>query len=242
MNFTVEEKKLILPNKEYFSYVRPIGSGSHSDIYKFRIGREEYALKLYNGCYEESIERIEPKININIDSYVSPKKILYIGNEFAGYLMDLCKGKDLEKRKLDITIEEFAKSTVKLMDDTDKLSKLNYNIYDAFISNVMYDNGFKMIDMDDYPYVPNKTKDEIERINTQRLNQMLCEIFIKNANLGKLYFGNVSFKKMVKRCEDGEVLFEELFNTLCLEALNIADTELEKVSEVGKVLSKSKKI
>lgn len=243
MSFIIEEKKVILHDREYFSYVRPIAEGSHSYIYRFRIGKDMYALKLYKNCFEKTdLEKIEHKLDINIDSYISPKKILYIRNEYSGYLMKFCKGKDLEKRKLDITIDEFAKSIVKLMEDTNELSALNYNIYDSFISNVMYDEGFKMVDMDDYFYVPKDKIKNIEKVNDIRLNQMLCEIFIKNADLGRLYFNNVAFKKFVKKCEDGEISFDELFNILCIEAFNKTDIELQKISELGKVLSKSKKI
>jgi hypothetical protein len=65
----------------------------------------------------------------------------------------------------DITTEDFASSVVKLMNDTSKLSKLNYNIYDSFISNVMYDEGFKMVDMDDYFYLP---KDKLKDISKNK--------------------------------------------------------------------------
>jgi len=243
MPFEVSEDKVILPDREYFTFARPIGEGSHSYIYRFRIEKEMYALKLYKSCLEKAeLEKIEHKLDIDIESYISPKKILYIRNEYSGYLMKFCKGKDLEKRKLDITIGEFARSVVKLMEDTKKLSDLNYNIYDSYISNVMYDEGFKMIDMDDYYYDPNNKIKNIEKTNDIRLNQMLCEIFIKNADLGRLYFDNVAFKKFVKKCEDGDISFEELFNILSMEAFNIANKELEKISDVGKVLSKYKKM
>ena len=34
----------------------------------------------------------------------------------------------------------------------------------------MYDEGFKMVDTDDYPYVPKLSLDEIEHLNNLRLN------------------------------------------------------------------------
>ena len=71
---------------------------------------------------------------------------------------------------------------------------------------------------------------------------MLTDIFLKNANLGNLYFQNVEFKKFIKKCEDGEFLFNEMFDLLCGIAQNEANGELVKISEVGKVLSKVKKI
>ena len=234
--------KVLFSNNEMFEILKPVAYGSHSDIFKARIDKDMCALKKYNWVYNEDKENIERKIDIDIDSYVTPKWLLYIRGKFEGYIMPFCKGKDLEKRKLDISIDEFGTSTDKLMDDTHKLSLLKFNIYDTFISNVMYDEGFKMVDTDDYPYVPNLSLDEIEHLNNLRLNRMLTDIFLKNANLGNLYFNNVEFKKFIKKCEDGEYLFKEMFDLLCGIAQNEENGELVKVSEVGKVLSKVKKM
>ena len=240
--YKLEDKKIIFDNGELFKHLPSLGWGSQGDVYKFRIGNEVFALKVFNKFEHPILSDYEKQLDINIDSYISPLRLMYVNDNFKGYIMKLCKGRDLEKRRLNIGVGEFAESTVKLMEDTDKLSKINYSIFDSFISNVMYDEGFKMIDMDNYPYEPNKTYDELITINNRRLNQMLSEIFIKNANLGNFYFSNVEFRKLMKKCEDGEILFEEIFNDLCTKAYNIADNELESISEVGKVLTKTKKI
>ena len=46
----------------------------------------------------------------------------------------------------------------------------------------------------------------------------------------------------IKKCEDGEFLFKEMFELLCGIAQNEANGQLVKFSEVGKVLSKVKKM
>ena len=240
--YKLEEKKIIFDDAELFQYLPSLGDGSQGEVYKFKMGNEIVALKVFHDFELPILSDYEKLLDVNIESYVSPLRLMYVNNKFNGYVMRLCKGKDLEKRKLNISIGEFAESTVKLMEDTEKLGKVNYSIFDSYITNVMYDNGFKMIDMDNYTYETNKTYDEIMRINNRRLNQMLCEIFIKNANLTKFYFSNVDFRKLMKKCEDGDILFEELFNDLCTKAYNIADTELESISELGKVLVKTKKM
>lgn len=238
--YKIEEKKIIFENGELFTHLPRLGYGSHSDVYKFRIGKEIYALKVYNGLYEENLEKIKNLSNINIDSYISPIKLLYVKNNFNGYLMKLCQGKDLEKRrKLDISIDEFAESSVKLFDDTKKLTELKYSIFDSYISNVMYDNGFKMIDMDEYPYEKNKTFSEIEDLNNRRLNQTLVDIFVNSTGLASIFFENVDLKKLMADCTSGKILFEELFNKICIMAYNYADEEITDIKDVGKVLRKS---
>lgn len=240
--YKLEDKKIIFSNEQIFYDLKPISFGSLCDIYKIRIDKEVIALKLFNNLQEQKIGNFERKLDISIDSYIFPVKLLYVNDKFRGYIMKFCKGKNLERRKLDITVDEFASSVSKLVEDTEKLSKIRYNLYDTFLTNVMYDNGFKMIDTDDYIFEETKSISEINTINTRRLNQILIDIFLKNTGLSTLYFSDVQFKKLIKKCENGELLFEEILNTLCMEAYNIANCELEKISEVGKVLIKNKKI
>lgn len=239
--YKIEENKIILSDNSLFEIIKPIEFGSHSNIYKARLGTEMYAIKKYTWLFEESLENIERNSSIIIDSYITPLKILYIKDKFEGYLMKFCKGKDLSKRKLDISIDEFATNSVKLLEDTDRLSELNYYTYDTYITNIMYDDGFKMVDTDEYIYNPNYSQEELKNLNRMKINKLLSEIFIKNAGLANLYFNNVDFQKLIDRCKEGEILFEELFNILCVKAYNSADYELEKVSDIGKVMRKLKK-
>lgn len=236
--YKIEDKKIILPDDTLFKMLRPMEFGSHSDIYKARFETEMYAIKKYNWIYEESLENIERNLSIKIDSYITPLKLLYISDKFEGYIMKFCKGKDLSKRKLNISIDEFATSAIKLFEDTDKLSELNYYTFDTYITNIMYDNGFKMIDTDDYIFEHNYSNEELRELNKMKINKLLSEIFIKNAGLANLYFNNVNFQKLIDKCKDGQITFEELFNTLCIRAYNIADRELQNISDVGKVLKK----
>lgn len=239
--YKIEEQKIIFPNNDMFKLLKPIADGSTSDIYKARIDKDMCAIKKYKWTFEPNQESIERKLDIDIYSYITPQKILYIRDKFEGYIMKFCKGGDLSKRKLDISIDEFSTSLDKLMEDTDKLSEIKHMIFDTYITNVMYDEGFRMIDTDDYSYHPTMSFDEVSHENMERLNKMLVDIFIKNTNLGILYFSNVEFLKFGEKCKKGEFLFKEMFDLLCGIAQNEANGELVKISEVGKVLSKVKK-
>lgn len=240
--YNIEGKKIIFEDNKLFSMLPSLGYGSQGDVYKFRLDKEFYALKVFNGLNIEYLENYEQKLNINIDSYISPIKLLYVKDKFKGYLMKYCKGKDLQMRpKLDITVSEFASSTVKLFEDTKKLTDLKYIIYDTFISNVMYDEGFKMIDIDNYPYEKNKSLNEINELNRLRLNKMLVTIFINTTGLASLAYTDVEFTKLLDKCTSGNIGFEELFNDLCMKAYNVADKEIEKVEDIGKVLKNIRK-
>lgn len=240
--YRLEDKKIIFKDIKLFQHLPHLGYGSHADVYKLKIDNNIYAVKVFNGLYKEDIKNYEQKLDINIDSYISPRKLLYVNDVFKGYFMRLCKGKDLERKpKLSISVREFAQSSSKLFDDTKKLSELKYNIYDSFISNVMYDEGFRMIDMDSYPYKPNITYSEIEELNNIRLNQMLCDIFINSTGLASLFFLNVDLKKILADCTSGKILFEDLFNRICMMAYNSTNEDITNVEDIGKILKKCKK-
>lgn len=240
--YKIEDKKIIFEDNKIFSYLPLLGFGSHADVYKLRIDNTIYAVKVFNGLYKEELKNYEQKLNINIDSYVSPIKLLYVNDKFKGYIMRFCNGKDLQRKPiLPISIGEFAQSVTKLFDDTKKLTELRYNIYDSYISNVMYDGGFKMIDMDSYPYEPNMSYSEIGELNNIRLNQMLCDIFINSTGLAGLFFSNVDLKKILVDCTSGKILFEDLFNQICMMAYNSINEEIPNVKDIGKVLRKYKK-
>ena len=144
--YKLTDKKIIFSLSEEFKYLPLINFTGKSDVYKIRVNNEMCALKIFTAPYEGTIEDYEAKLDINIDSYITPIRLSYLNGRFNGYLMKFCDGKDLSLRKLNIPVTEFAESSIKLIDDTEKLSKAKYRIYDVFRSNVMYDGGFKMID------------------------------------------------------------------------------------------------
>lgn len=219
-----------------------LGVGGKSTVYKLRIGSKFYALKIFNGVREEILENYEAKLKIDIDSYISPLRIMYLNDKFSGYLMDYCKGKDLEKRKLNISVGDFARSSIKLFNDTQKLSLQKYEVDDTFITNIMYDDGFKMIDMDDYPQKNNCSVEGIKKTNDEKLNKLLSDVFVKNAGIAGYMFENVELQKLIEACKEGKIPFEQLFNQVCTTACENSDEDINVISDIGKVLRKTKSI
>ena len=240
----IEDKRILIDenSKHIFKCMKPVDFGSHADVYKIRIGNELYALKIYNGLYKESYENCERKLNIDIPSYVTPKKILYIGNKFSGYAMKFVEGKNLmDIGILNVSIDEFAKSASKLLNDTVEFSKTGYTLYDTFLTNIMYsEEGFKMIDTDDYKYENDKTLEEIKKINSRRFNLLLMDIFIKSTGLKQEFQNDNLYKALKEDCISCVTPFEALFNYLCMKAYNSTDENIDKLQDVGKVLKKTK--
>lgn len=217
-----------------------LGFGSKSTVYKLRIGSKFYAIKIFNGERKEILENYESKAKIHIDSYISPLRIAYLNDKFAGYLMECCNGKNLAERKLNISVEEFARSSIKLFNDTRDLSLQKYQIFDTYLTNIMYDNGFKMIDMDDYYEKKDKSVEQIIEINENRLNQILSDVFVKNTGLASYMFDNIELQKLINDCKNGKIPFEELFNQVCTMVCKNLGEKIDTVSDIGRVLKKSK--
>lgn len=232
----IDKDKIVFDDNKLFVLLPPIDFGSTCNVYKVRIGTDIYAMKIFNGIQRVTLEGCKELQKINIDSYISPIKLIYINGRFKGYAMRFCEGRCLALRKLDLSIDEFATSTVKLLEDTEKLSEEKFRIFDGYITNGMYDNGFRIIDIDDYDYLPNTSLSEIQAENRKRINLFLKDVFVKNTKLFDIQ--DERLKEVIKKCDKGEILFDEVFNIICSAAYNITDTEITNLSDIGKVLMK----
>ena len=234
--YKMDKEKIVFDDNKLFAILPAVDFGSTCDVYKVRVGNEIYAMKLFNGLQRVTEQGCKDLQKLNIDSYISPIKLIYINDRFKGYAMKFCKGSCLAKRILDLPITEFATSTVKLLEDTEKLSEEKFRIFDGFLTNGMYDSGFKIIDTDDYDYLPNTELSEIQIKNRKRINKFLKDVFVKNTKLYNI--PEEKIKKAIEKCETGEILFDEVFNIICSTAYNVTDTEITNLSDIGKILIK----
>lgn len=231
--YKLADKKIMFYGDINFNLLPYLGWGSRSDVYKINIENNAYALKIFNGFCKEELDRYEEKLDIDIESYISPIKISYINGKFNGYVMKLCRGENLFDKKLNINISNFYKSAMKLYKDTYALSKLGYKIFDLYPANIMYDNGFKIIDMDDYKKNDTYSFDTLLKLNTIEINNILFEIFAKATDTESLFVKNQDLCKVRNDFILGKISFDEFFSIM----LNIMNNrEVYKLSKMGKVL------
>ena len=234
--YKIENEKIVFDDNKLFAILPTLDFGSTCNVYKVKVKENIYAIKLFNGLQRVTLDGCKELQKLNIESYISPIKLIYINDKFKGYAMRFCEGRCLALRKLDLPITEFATSTVKLLEDTEKLSTQKFRIFDGYLTNGMYDSGFKIIDTDDYDYMPNTPLSEIQNENRIRINKFLKDVFIKNTKLFDIADEKITYA--IEKCEKGEMLFDEVFNIICTTAYNITDTEITNLSDIGKVLMK----
>ena len=226
--------KIVFSNEKFLKQLKYINSGSHADVYKIKINGKNYALKIFNDECSESSKNFKNKISINIDSFITPLKLLYINKEFSGYLMKYCDGKDLSQIKLNISLNDFYNSYSKLALDVKKLSEFKLVMCDVFEGNIIYNNGFKFIDTDCYIYDEDVEIKYIYDINTRILDYVIMNIFLKGLDV------NINVYKYIKDTVDGvrnsTITFDYAFNEICNKAKEVED--VKTLNQTGKVLNK----
>ena len=236
--YKVEEKKILFYGANDFSELPYIDSGSHGDVYKIRIKDKDFALKIFNGLFEEDEKKYEEKLGINISSYISPLKITYLNDKFNGYLMKLCRSDNLYNKPLNLGKDSLKKHAQKLIFDTEKLSLLKYLISDTYVTNIMFDNGFKMIDMDSYERKPNWSFNKIKDSNEKIVIDLLLDVFIYCTSTESIFIKNKALNTLKDDCLSRKILFEEFIDKVFDIASNISDKKIEKMHEAGLVLRK----
>lgn len=246
--FKSEDKKINFNSNFNFETLEYINCGGNSTVYKIKVGEEYYALKIFNSLDHWKVEKFERKLDLSIPSFISPIKISYLNNKFNGYLMKLCRGDNLLEQNLDISIGDFIRSSDKLFYDTILLSESKYLIQDISKANVMFDNGFKVIDMDFYAYCPEyvfndliNNINEIRRYNKKSVTQMLIDVFVWNAEIKNLFEQENELEQLKNDCIIGKISLNQFLSVLCGLVCCNEEYESIKIEEVGKRLIRGRK-
>lgn len=246
--FKLEDKKIKFNSNFNFEDLEYINCGGNSTVYKLKVCDEYYALKIFNTTDHWKLEKFEQKLDLNIPSFISPIKISYLNNKFNGYLMKLCRGDNLLEQNLDISIGDFIKNSDKLFYDTTMLSESKFLIQDISKANVMFDDGFRVIDLDFYAYCPDgvfnnliNNINEIRRYNKKSVTQMLIDVFIWNAKIKNLFEQENELEQLKNDCIIGKISLNQFLSILCGLVCCNEEYQNIKIQDIGKRLIKSRK-
>ena len=190
-----------------------IGSGANAIVYTINFDSKKYALKIFDIPGYWNSKEIGELMNISIESFIMPEKKFYLNHRFRGYLMKFCNGKSLNKEKLNITIGEFINSSKKLLSDTNRLSELNYVVENLSLDNLIYDNGFKVIDTDLFEYQPNNKK--IKEFNKKEMTILLLTAFINGIGLDHAFNRYPKLNNLKNNCINNGLSFITFVKIIC---------------------------
>lgn len=176
-----------------------IGMGTSATIY--RIDRYQVAKIFFNYFredYEKEKEHFELLLKISNDSFIGPSKLLVMNGIVVGYIYPYVEGKTLHRIRNNITIQDILKNYDKLILDTNKISDLNFRLYDLHGKNILYYKDLKIIDLDrgyknKYNSIPQLHKSNIASLN-KAIIDTLFKVFqneiinFRDDKLNELYY------------------------------------------------------
>lgn len=216
--YTIKDNKIYFDKDFKIDDLEFLGKGANAEVYKVKIEDKWYALKIFSEKEYWRESSIENKTEINLDSFISPLKLVYINGEFSGYIMKLCKSKNLIEENLEFSIDDIIMHSIKLYEDTEKLSEMRFIIQDEGAKNTILENGFKILDIDHF-YKPNsdgyfKDIDTIKKFNRETITRLLIKIYFNGKNMPELYYVDDKLKEKRDACLEGEISLEEFLKNI----------------------------
>ena len=212
--------------------------GSTSNIYKYK---NNQIIKLFK--YPESIEKlntIEHIKKLNLKSFITPNKFIFIDEQYYGYSMDYFQAETLIDIKDNIKYLTILKN-IKLIDkDIETLTKNNIKINDLNFLNILYkskNNKLKIIDLDEYT-ISNVYEKYILLSNKEEFKMdfflSICDCFNKNINKEKIN----KLRKYILSDNNNDLSLYELFYNFKLYVEKIYIEEILTINDLRNVLRK----
>ena len=181
MVFYINKKKYNLTDEELQKSF--ISSGYESQVYKFG----NLVFKIYKEIclkYRLNEENVKYLSNIPTKRILLPKDVIYDENyEFYGYTMKYIKPDEKEDIK-DLKLDTLKKELSIIKKDLLILKDNNVFIDDISDSNFIFNKGFYFIDSGSYEVNKKRSKEYIEIINREIMNDFIIKnILFRNYNI-----------------------------------------------------------
>ncbi len=146
----VVEIKSILP---YMLGSIPIGVGTTAVCF---LNAKNNVIKLYynsGNTYElfhsrDMLKHLEFISSISNSTYIGPTDILLKKEKVIGYIYPYIYKDTLSKMPSYITLKDILRGYPELLSNTRKISEQKFRLYDIHHKNILFSNGYKIIDLD----------------------------------------------------------------------------------------------
>lgn len=175
MIFYVNDKEYNLDFKKLQKQF--ISSGYEADVYRFN----NLVFKFYKEIcfkYRLSETNIKKLSKIQTKRILLPKDVIYDeNNKFFGYTMKYVK--PIEKEEInEIKMDRILKELLLIKKDLLLLKENNVFIDDLCDSNFIYNNGFYLIDPGSYEINKKRSKEYIEVMNRELMNDFIIRFVL----------------------------------------------------------------
>ena len=216
--YTIKGNKIYFDKDFKVEDLEFLGSGANAKVYKIKIEDKWYALKIFSEYELWHDSWLEDKLDLNLESFIEPLKLVYINDIFCGYIMEYCKTKTILEEKPKLSIDEIVLHSLKLYEDTDKLSERQIIIQDEGVKNTVFENGFKLIDLDHYYKCPLKgyfkDLDVIKDFNRQTITRLLINVYFHSVGLEGICYEDDKLKEKRDECLEGKMSLEDFLKKI----------------------------
>lgn len=160
----------------YLNKLTYIGFGSQAVVYLDK--KSGNVLKIFHSFLEEDDEYLYRGTSLDLlrfshiknNSFIWPNSVIMVDNEVVGYTRKYINSKPLcEINPLNISLDRFSNFITDIQNDIEIISESGIKTYDMMY-NVLYgNNGFKVIDHEEYAF-SDKSIDKLIRVNNDSLN------------------------------------------------------------------------
>lgn len=177
----ISEKKIVFDQKEQYESLPLLHQdslGGQGSVYPFRGN----VLKIFAEDYfMPQVEKYQHFLNCCQEDFAFPMQLAYCQDQFVGYTMKRYHNLDLYRRPYSDTFSKLKSLLKRQENSVDYLNDHTIKMDDLDLSNVIYDQYFRMIDLDSYEYASSFTRTECEDHNVRCLR--LFTIFLLKRSL-----------------------------------------------------------
>ena len=161
----------------YLNKLTYIGFGSQAVVYLDK--KSGNIFKVFHLFFEEPVDEYFYEItstellrfsHIKNNTFIWPNSVIMVENKIVGYIRKYVNNKPLcEINPLNISLDRFSNFITDIQNDIEIISESGIKTYDMMY-NVLYgNNGFKVIDHEEYVF-SDKPVEELIRVNNDSLN------------------------------------------------------------------------
>lgn len=139
--------------KNLISYPLPIGVGTTAKCYRSKDGdvikvyrdNSDARFLLKTDNFEEKLAMMK---DISNETFIGPRKLLYVDNKLAGYIYDYVRANDLERISKSTRLSSVFGHFDIVLDNLKRISNQNFILRDVHGRNILFNGNYHVIDLD----------------------------------------------------------------------------------------------
>lgn len=232
----MDTRDIYFKSEPKFSPELELGGGSEATVYRMSHG----ALKLFHFCVDETdkdLNKFRYFQQVDMTDFSFPWQLVFVNDRFSGYTMPLFDGKDLVETPYKRSFSLLKKAMVTGEIRAKNLANEKIQFFDLDLSNVIFLDRFKFIDIDSYSYDPNFSYQESFDKNIEQLNYLCDRIVISGLSIR-----NSHQLKLIRddrhQFLEGKISSIEYLNKIQARLSDVAEKPITAFSQGTKVLQK----